>query len=249
MIVARGNGNKILSIIVIGVLVAIAAPVNAQIVLSDSTPTNITFTGFDGSGFLASPAAGQLDSDEIIAIGCSDGDMAWGGTYTTGDYARGTSSGGITSGGLYAGNDGDTFLMIQPGGSDLTPGSIVLRFTNNTGGTITVLEFQYDVLVYNDQGRANSFNTEYSDDGTTWNGIGPLETTTPGAADGSPAWSRTTMGGPYGLVTSIAPGATFYVRWLTDDVSGSGGRDEIGIDNIHIAAATYPVELQSLSIE
>jgi hypothetical protein len=249
MIVAQVKGNKILIILVVAVLVAIAAPVNAQIVLSDSTPTNITFAGFTGSGFVSSPAAGQLDSDEIIATGCSDGDMAWGGTYTTGDYARGTSSGGTTTGGLYAGSDGDTFLMIQPGGSDLTPGTIVLRFTNNTGGTITTLNIQYDVLVYNDQGRANSFNTEYSDDGTTWHSIGPLATTTPEAADGSPAWTRSTMGSPYALVTDIAPGATFYVRWLTDDVSGGGSRDEIGIDNIHIAAATYPVELQSLSIE
>ena len=249
MIVVRGNVSRILSLLFVGVLVAVALPANAQIVLSDSTPTNITFTGFTGSGFAADPAAGQLDSDEIIVVGCSDGDMAWGGVYTTGDWARGSSTGGVTSGGVYAGSDGDTFLMLQPSGADLTPGAIILRFTNNTGGTITQLDIQYDVLLYNDQGYATSIDTGFSEDGTTWTGIGPLSTTTPEAADASPAWSRSTMGGPYGLVTDIAPGATFYVRWFTDDAGGSGSRDQIGIDNIHIAAATYPVELQSLTIE
>ncbi len=237
-------------ILIIIAAIAVAVPAGAQIVLIDSTPTDITFTGFTGSGFSAAPAAGQLDSDEIRVMGLSDGDQTWGGTFDSGDHARGASSGGASSGGVYAGTDGDVFLMLQPGGSDVTPGSIELRFTNSTGGIITVLDLQYDVLVFNDQGRANSFNCEYSADGSSWVGIGPLMTTTPETADPPDVqWTRTTMGGPYGLITDIAVGSTFYVRWFTDDVSGGGSRDEIGIDNIHIAADTFPVELQSFSID
>lgn len=230
---------------------AAAVPAQAQIVLTNSVPSTTTFDGFTGTGFASAPLAGQLDSDEIIVRGLSDGDQTWGGTHDSGDHARGASTGGVSTGGVYAGDDGNTFLMLQPGGSDVTPGAIVLRFTNSTGGTITHLAIRYYVLVYNDELRANSVNCEFSMDDSSWTGIGPLQTTTPGTADVNPAWTRTIMpsSAGYGLVTSIPDGSDFYLRWFTDDVSGSDARDEIGIDNIQITAVTYPVELQSFSIE
>lgn len=238
------------SILLIAAIVA-SAPAGAQIVLTDSTPALVTFDGFAGTGFAPLPAPGQLDSDEIIVRGLSDGDQTWGGTFTSGDHARGTTTGGVATGGIYAGSDGDEFLMLQPTSSDVTPGEIVLRFTNSTGGTITALGIKYDVLVLNDQPRANSLNCGFSTDDSTYTGIGPLATTTPEAASGSPTWTRTAMPGavPYVLVTSIPHGTDFFVRWFTDDVSGGGSRDEIGIDNIEITAETYPVELQMLTVD
>ncbi len=238
------------SLVLVAALAA-TVPAQAQIVLTNSIPSTTTFDGFTGTGFAPAPAAGQLDSDEIIVRGLSDGDQTWGGTFDSGDHARGASTGCVTTGGVYGGSDGNTFMMLQPGGSDVTPGAIVLRFTNSTGGTITVLGIRYYVLVYNDQVRANSVNCEFSTDDSSWTGIGSLQTTTPGTADVTPAWTRTIMPSSvaYGLVTSIPDGSDFYLRWLTDDVSGAGSRDEIGIDNIQITAVTFPVELQTFTIE
>lgn len=241
---------KIAHFLALIAVIAVSVPAQAWD-LNDSTPVTIPFDGFTGAGFAPVPAAGQLDSDNIIVEGLSDGDQSWGGTYTTGDHARGASTGGVTTGGVYAGSDGDTFLMLQPAGSDVTPGAIVLRWNNMTGGTITTLGIRYDVLVFNDQDRANSFNCEFSMDGSSWTSIGPLATTTPELGDGMPVWTRTTMPGAtsYGLVTSIPDLGTFYLRWATDDVSGGGSRDEIGIDNIQVTAITYPVELQTFTID
>ncbi len=232
------NATKIVGVALLAV--ALAAPGWAQYSVTDpSIPVTEDFTGFTGSGFASSPAAGQLDSDNIIVTGLSDGDMSWGGTYTSGDYARGQSSGGVTSGGIYGGvlttraAGSNEFLMFQPGSSDLTPGDIIFRFVNNTGAAQDRLAIDYTILVYNDQARANSIQCQYSADGTTWAGIGPYDYTSPEAADSSPSWQTVTRNG-YVLVVNVAAGATFYLRWHTDDSTGSGSRDELGLDDISI---------------
>ncbi len=222
-------------VVAILVVVGIAVPGAAQYAMTDpATPVTVDFAGFTGAGFVANPGAGQLDSDNIIVTGLSDGDMNWGGDYTTGDYARGQSSGGVTTGGIYAGdNGGDTFLMFQPGSSDLTPGAIEMRFVNQTGATQDSLAIDYTILTYNDQDRANSIQCQYSTDGSTWTTISPYDYVSPGAQDASPSWQTTTRNG-YVLVVNVAAGATFYIRWYTDDDTGGGSRDELGLDDISI---------------
>ncbi|MEC9313071.1 MAG: hypothetical protein VYA97_14990, partial [Pseudomonadota bacterium] len=77
------------------------------------------FNDFLGNGFSYDPIYGQLDLDQWTVTGFSAED----------DLSRGETAGDVTTGGLYAlnrgGEDGNA-LMIQPTGSDFTPGSLVL---------------------------------------------------------------------------------------------------------------------------
>lgn len=198
----------------------------------DATVAGVTNGAYAGSGFNPTPTAGLLDGNawEITGFGTNH---AYDATSTSGDMARGTSSGGASTGGLYAFDvgGGDIVFGIQPGGSDFTPGTITLKVTNNTGVTVNGLELDYLVWIYNDQGRANSFNFSYSTDDATYTPIASLNVTSTETADGGPAWAsnarNTTISG-----LSIADGSTIYLRWTGDDVSGSGSRDEFGLDDI-----------------
>jgi len=215
-----------------------------------SQPSDITFTGFTGSGFASSPSAGQLDSDEWRIEGLSEGNGTWGGTHTTGDFARGSSSGGVGTGGIYAFDIGgsDITLGFQAGGSDLTPGMIILRLVNNGIDPITQLDVSYDVLEYNDQNRANSINFAYGEGSTepgSFISVSALDYTTTEAANPSPTWvstnRTTTISG-----LNVNQNQFLFLVWESDDVSGSGARDEIALDNISFSNV-LPVELSSFS--
>lgn len=214
----------------------------AQLAISTlNTAGTINFSGFDGSGFASSPSAGQLDSDTWAVSGMSDGSVAFGGSGTSGDFARGSSSGGETTGGIYAFDVGlgNIALGVQPGGSDWTPGDLTLRVQNNTGATVTSWNLSYDIFVYNDQNRANSFNFSWSTDDTTYNSIAALDYTSTATADTTPAWvsnARSTTG----LAATVAAGDFLYLRWTGNDVSGSGSRDEFGLDNVSVTAVPEP---------
>jgi len=215
-----------------------------------STPSAITFSSFDGSGFAPTPSAGQLDSDEWRIDGLSDGNSTWEGSYTTGDFARGLSSGGVTTGGIYAFDigSGNIALGFQAGSADLTPGKIILRLINTGSDPITQLDVSYKILDYNDQDRANSINFSYGEGSTepgTFTAISALDFTTTEVASPSPAWNTTNRSTTItGL--SVAQNQFIYLVWETDDISGSGSRDEIAIDNIAFFNI-LPVELTSFS--
>jgi predicted extracellular nuclease len=194
-----------------------------------------TFETFTGGGFAPAPAAGQLDSDLWRVTGLSDGDGTFGGTHDSGDFARGSSNGGVSTGGIYAFNvgGGNDILGVQPGSNDFTPGTITLQLTNNTGAPITDLDVSYDIWVFNDQPRANSLNFAYSTDDSSYTPVSALDFTTPEAADGSPAWQSqnqsTTITG-----LNIPVDGSIFLQWQSNDISGSGSRDEFGIDNVTV---------------
>ena len=75
-----------------------------------------------------------------------------------------------------------------------------------------------------------------------------LDVVTPEAADPTPGYvitpRSTTIDG-----LALADSVPLYLRWTTDDVSGSGSRDEIGIDNVVVTATEVPVELMRFEIE
>ncbi|XWN37828.1 MAG: T9SS type A sorting domain-containing protein [Balneola sp.] len=209
----------------------------------ESTLTGVNNGEFDGSGFDSAPGAGLLDSDawSIDGFGAN---VAFGGAATSGDPARGTSTGGSGTGGVYAFevSTGNFAMGVQPGGSDFTPGDFTLRIVNNTGSTVTSVEVDYNVYVYNDQARANSFNFSHSTDDATYTDVGALDFTSTAAADGGPSWvsasRNTTISG-----LSISDGSSLYLKWTGDDVSGSGSRDEFALDDIVVnmsASASIP---------
>lgn len=223
-----------------------AAP-SVTIDFSNSMQTSVGSNptmAFSGAGFDANTAvAGRLNSNAWATTGFSDGSLAFGGTNTTGDHARGAVNTAQNTGGIYAytgapGSVANPTLMIQPGGTDFTPGTLTLRIQNNGTTNITSLSVSYNIYIRNDQGYSNSLNFSHSNDNITYTPVGALDYASPAAADAA-GWvvvpgapSRTTTIGSL----NVAPGAFFYIRWTGDDVSGSGSRDEFGLDDINLTA-------------
>ena len=193
------------------------------------------FDGFLGEGFTSAPDAGQLHSENWRIRGMSDGDGFFGGTHQTGDFARGFSSGGVTTAGTYAFDVGGglTILGVQPGGTDFTPGTITLRLENQTDHTVDFLDISYDIYTFNDQDRANSFNFAWSVNDVTYTGVPELNYTTPGPADAAPEWVKTERSTRLSGL-NLAPGNYIYLQWQSDDVHGSGSRDEFGLTNVSV---------------
>ncbi|MFO7789814.1 MAG: T9SS type A sorting domain-containing protein [Bacteroidales bacterium] len=200
----------------------------------ETTISGVNNGTFDGSGFDNPPTTGQLDANGWAAYGFDDGNKPFGDTATTGDFARGSSPGEETTGGIYAFEveTGNTALGVQPGGSDFTPGWFGLEIQNNTGEPVNYLEFAYNVWVYNDQDRSQSLNGEFSQDGQFWTTIPEYEFTTPLTASGTPTWVKTPITHADSLGFELSDGESMYFRWYSNDVDGSGARDEIAIDSI-----------------
>jgi MYXO-CTERM domain-containing protein len=193
----------------------------------------IDFATFTAAGFQASPTAGQLDSDEWSIVGFSDGTLAFGGTMTMGDYARGSSTGGVATSGIYAFLDGsDPMFGIQPSAADATPGALTLRLVNNTGQVLAGFQVSYNVLVLNNDGRSTSMDFSYSIDDLNYTAVPNIRVTSGQAADVGAVWTATPATTP--VILSVPTDGMFYVRWVTNDVAGGGGRDELGIDDIVI---------------
>lgn len=215
----------------------------------DNSVAGVNNGPFDGSGFSPSPITGQLNSQAWETTGMSDGNSNFGDTETSGDFARGSSTGGVGTGGFYAfeTSSNDFSLGFQGGGIDFTPGTITLRAQNQTGDSVNNANLSYILYVFNDQDRANSFNFSYSTDGSNYTTIPSLDFTSAEVADGSPVWvSNAKAEFISGL--SIADGVHLYLRWESNDVSGSGSRDELAIDDITLnfnPSSPLPVELIS----
>jgi len=221
-----------------GLLLMASTSINAQLIISASgVPITENFSTFNGSGFSANPTLGQLSSNTWRVTGLSDGDLAFGAEGNSGDYAKGASNGGVTAGGIYAFNSGltnGTMLGVQPGGSDFSPGSIIVKVTNNSSTIISSLQINYDVIVNNNEDRSSSINMSYSLNDVDFTAITNLNYTTPEAADTN-GWITTNKS--YILTgLNVAIGANIYLSWDSDDVSGSGFRDEFGIDNISLTS-------------
>ena len=212
----------------------------------DNNVSGVNNGQFTGSGFTPTPSTGQLNSNAWSVIGFSDGDLSFGGTGTSGDFARGQSVGGVTTGGIYSFevNSTDYAFGIQPLGADWTPGDIILKVQNNSGEAITSFYLSYDIYVYNDQDRSNSFNFSYSADNINYTDVMDLDYASPELQDPSPAWISVNK---YIALSDLnwTDGDYFYLKWSGDDVSGSGSRDEFALDNITINANTTVVNFVS----
>lgn len=202
-----------------------------------NSPTSINFDGFDGSGFSPTPGAGQLDSDFWAVDGLSEGSLTFGGTQTSGDFALGLDSDAVGTGGIYAFDTGggNIALGVQPTGADWNPGSFTLRLQNNTGSILTSLNISYSIFVYNDSDRSNSFNFSHSADNSNYTAVNALNFLSDGAADVSVSWSETSLSTTIAGL-SLADGDNYYLRWTGNDFSGSGDRDQFGLDTINITA-------------
>ncbi|UOQ96963.1 choice-of-anchor D domain-containing protein [Hymenobacter sp. 5317J-9] len=159
------------------------------------------------------------------------------------------------SAGTGSSNAGDTYSF----GSTAVPtdralgtvlsGSVTSRFgaqyVNNTGQTITSLGVSYtgEEWRLGTAGRTDQLDFQYSTTATgvnagTYVDFNTLDFVTPntattGAKDGNAAANRTAVSG---IITglSIAPGATFFIRWL--DADASGADDGLAVDDLSVTA-------------
>ena len=163
-----------------------------------------------------------------------------------GMYAAGTGSG--TAGDTYSfGATGSTERAL----GDLRSGTLVpiigASFTNNTGGTIAIL----DVAYTGEQWRLGAANRgpdrldfQYSANATSlitgaWTDVDPLDFSSPdaglgttvGLRDGNSPAFRTTIAGQITGLT-LPPGGTIWMRWLDVDVSGAD--DGLAVDDFSI---------------
>ncbi|MEM6805589.1 MAG: hypothetical protein AAF696_29600, partial [Bacteroidota bacterium] len=209
-------------IYLLSLLIALAIPISLFSQLSmPGTHLDIDFSSYDGSGFANPAGPGQLNSTAWILT-------------ETARLDQGITAGGVTASGFYALDQGNNpGLWFQPVGNYLTPGSITLLIQNNTLGPITELNISYEILVLNDQARANSLNFSFSEDNVTFIAQAAANFTSTEAADANP----TVISYPKGISLTglnIPLGTVFALRWETDDISGGGSRDELGLDNIHL---------------
>lgn len=238
------------TILLVGTLCGVTA--HAQLFISaldtdhpigfEATVPGVNNGNFAGSGFTATPATGQLDSDAWAIAGLSDGGLVFGGTQTSGDFARGSSDGGVTTGGLYAfdvDGAGNLALGVQATDSDFTPGTITLRVGNATGVAVTAVAFGFDVWNLNDQNRSTAVAVAYSTDGTSYINLPLLALETRAALDAPASWNSDRKADTVtGL--SVADNGSFYLRWTFDDKNGSGSRDEVALDNITVSFVPEP---------
>ena len=218
-----------------------ATSAQAQIAFED-------FNSFAGAGFSPTPSAGQLDSDDWIVTGLSDGSMTFGDTRTSGDFARGTHAGGTNTGGIWAFevSTGNRILGVQPGGDDFTPGSFEFRYLNTLSNTVTSMDVAYTVYQRNDQGRASTLGLHYSDGCITYTAVPSLTVTTEMTAVLPAPWVSSTITTTVSGLNIPASTGVFCVRWTGDDAGGSGGRDELGIDDVTVKP-TEPTLIQLAS--
>ncbi|MEA1875101.1 MAG: T9SS type A sorting domain-containing protein [Bacteroidota bacterium] len=247
------------AILLLGMLFMWAGQVNAQWSINavetdysidfETTITGISNSIFNGAGFDVPPNAGQLDANSWAIYGFDDGDKPFGDTATIGDFARGASTGGEISGGIYAFEveTDNHALGVQPSTSDFTPGRIGLMIKNNTGQTVNYIDLSYNLWVLNNADRSSSFNGEFSVDAVNWQPIDEFLFDTPEGQDASPVWDKNTLTVSTDMGFELPDGDTIYIRWYSDDVSGSGSRDEIAIDSVTMSlkydcqpVATFP---------
>lgn len=198
---------------------------------------------FLGDGFEPNPASGRLDSDAWKLNGMSQGNLDFGDTDTTAnsDFARGEDDGGVSSGGVYAFAvaTGDTALGFQATGGDWTPGDLWLMVINNSGDTADSFTIAFDLYINNDNGRANSFNFSYSvNDTNSFTAVSAMSDTSIETSQGSVAW----VAHPKMMTVNetMMDGDTLFMLWESDDVSGSGSRDEFALDNISVVLHGTP---------
>ena len=197
-------------------------------------------TAYSGAGFSPNPTvAGRLNSNAWDVTGFTYGTLGFGGTQTLDDFARGQVSTGVLSNGIYAyteapGTVANPAIMFQAGPSDFAPGTLVLKIKNNGTSNLTQLQISYNLFVRNDEGMASSFNFSHSADNIVYQSEPSIDYTSPDVADAS-QWVSVGVSPSRSILISginIAPNGFYYIRWSSNDVSGSGLRDEFGLDDI-----------------
>lgn len=191
----------------------------------------------------SNPQAGELDTDAwdyfydgstANAIGTAS---SFPGTLPTGNgYAEG---GAMITGANATAINGQFAFGFQPTGGHFTAGNLTLRVQNNTGAAMEQLAVAYQVGVFNDMARSNSFTLYWSASNTagSYAPIASTQVASPADADPVPQWVATPVSATINGF-NVPNGGFLYLRWVGDDISGSGTRDEFAITGITLTAQT-----------
>ncbi|HEY0091294.1 MAG TPA: choice-of-anchor D domain-containing protein, partial [Flavobacterium sp.] len=224
------------------------ATINFSNTMQTTVGTNPS-TAFTGAGFAPAPASGtypgRLNSNAWETIGWANGDLLFGGLMVNPAHGRGSVAGGVVTEGIYAYTDtpasvANPTLLIQPADGDFAPGSIALRIKNNGTANITQLTISYNLFVRNDENTSSSFNFSHSADNVVYQADASMDYTSPDVADAFQWVSVDTAPSRSTIISgiNIAPNGFYYIRWTCEDVSGTGPRDEFGLDDI-VITGTY----------
>ncbi|HOD11129.1 MAG TPA: choice-of-anchor D domain-containing protein, partial [Flavobacterium sp.] len=212
-------------------------------------------TAYAGNGFSPNPTiAGRLNSNAWDVQGFSFGTLGFGGTQTLDSFGRGSVTSGVITTGIYAFTElpatvANPTLMIQPGAGEFAPGSITLRIRNNGTSNMTQLQVSYNLFFRNDGDMSNSFNFSHSDDNIIYVEEPTMDFISPELLDPF-EWVQESVSPSRSFVISginVAPGGFYYIRWSCDDVSGTGIRDEFGLDDIQITG-TYGAPAPEINV-
>ncbi|WP_395612812.1 beta strand repeat-containing protein, partial [Allosphingosinicella sp.] len=169
----------------------------------------------------------------------------------------------IYTAGTGSGTTGDTYSFGSTAATDralgqLRSGSVATtigaQFTNSIGGTISGLSIGYtgEQWRLGATGRVDRMDFQISFDATslsngTWYDVNSLDFTAPvtagtvGALDGNAAANRTAISAVLSNL-SIAQGATFWIRWV--DLDATGSDDGLGIDDFSLSVVnTAPMAM------
>jgi len=156
---------------------------------------------------------------------------------TTVDNAMTVGNASSSSGGNY--NFGSR-IGILGSSSNFSTSSIVLNVANTTGKS--GLAISYDVVKIREESRSNSFNLEIS---TTSATTGFTAVTGGAYASGTIAAGTTT---PYANIDIAALSnisGNVWIRWSYTELSGSGSRDAIALDNVVLSWNSGPTVTSS----
>jgi uncharacterized protein len=179
-------------------------------------------------------------------------------TLPSGWFFSESSSNTTYTAGTGSGNAGDTYSFGSAGSTEralgqLRSGSTIstigATFTNNTGASISSLQLSYTGEQWRlgaaSRPTADQMNFQISFDATslttgTWTDVDALDFVAPvtagtvGALDGNAAANQRAVSSTLTLANAIADGATFWIRWVDADVTGSD--DGLAIDDFSITA-------------
>jgi predicted extracellular nuclease len=179
------------------------------------------------------------------------------GTAANTTYTAGTGS--LTTGDTYSfGAAASTERALGTLLSGSLVSTIGATFTNNTGGTITSLLISYigEQWRLGATGRTDRLDFQISFDATSlttgsWSNVDTLDFTAPvsagtvGLLDGNAAANRTAVSATISSLT-VANGATFWIRWV--DLNATGSDDGLAVDDFSLTptATAPPPETQTV---
>jgi hypothetical protein len=123
--------------------------------------------------------------------------------------------------------NGQRAFGFHPSGTNFTSGALTLRVQNLTGSTINALQVAYDMYVLNDRDRSNSVNLYYSSSNaaSSYTLVSEAAVISTEAADANPQPELTAVNQTISGL-NILPNSFIFIRWVFEDVSGNGERDE-----------------------